>query len=83
MKEQLLIKCVDDLCTYAKIQDRNYQRFQETWDLAQQLEILALCGNYHIVSFVANTTRLALEKTGSDAGLPERRLPGCPRVGRN
>ena len=65
MKEQLLLKCVDDLCTYAKIQDRNYQRFQETWDLDQQLEILALCGNYHIVSFVANTTRLAVEKTGA------------------
>jgi hypothetical protein len=32
--------------------------FEATWTLEQQLEILALCGNYHTVAFVANTARL-------------------------
>ena len=35
--------------------------FQKSWNLEQQLEILALCGAYHTISFVANTSRLALE----------------------
>ena len=60
-EEQLLIRCVDELCRDASIEDATYERFQETWDLAQQLEILALCGNYHLVSFVANTARVELE----------------------
>lgn len=59
--EALLVRCVDDLCTHAKIQDNNFADFCAQWDLPQQLEILALCGNYHTISFVANTARLAGE----------------------
>ena len=64
-KESLLVRCVDELCTHAKIQDDTYERFQECWDLEQQLEILALCGNYHTVGFVANTSRLPSEQTAA------------------
>ena len=64
-KESLLIRCVDELCLYAKIQDDTYEQFQECWDLEQQLEILALCGNYHTVGFVANTSRIPPEETGA------------------
>jgi hypothetical protein len=38
--------------------------FQEAWTLEQQLEILALCGAYHTVSFVANTAQLPPEPFG-------------------
>jgi len=61
-KESLLVRCVDELCAHAKIQDDTYKQFQEGWDLEQQLEIMALCGNYHTVGFVANTSRIPLEK---------------------
>ena len=64
-KESLLVRCVDELCTYAKIQDDTYKQFQECWDLEQQLEILALCGNYHTVGFVANTSRITPEEMGA------------------
>ena len=61
-REGLLIDCVDQLCAHSTIADAAYLRFQEQWDLPQQLEILALCGNYMLVSLVANTARIALEE---------------------
>ena len=61
-RERLLIRSVDDLCAHARICDDAYAAFQAHWDLAQQLEIMALCGNYHTVSFVANTARIELEE---------------------
>ncbi len=60
--DSLLIKCVDELCAHAKIQDDTLDQFQEQWNLEQQLEIMALCGNYHTICFVANTTRLPREE---------------------
>lgn len=62
-KERLLIECVDQLCRQAVIADSAYPRFQESWSLEEQLEILALCGNYQLISFVANTSRIELETT--------------------
>ncbi len=63
--EALLIKCVDELCDTGKIQDDSYAAFQKTWTVEQQLEILALCGTYHTVSFVANTARVENEDFGA------------------
>jgi len=62
--DSLLLQCVDELCSHAKIQDDTLELFQEQWDLEQQLEIMALCGNYHTICFVANTTRLPGEEMG-------------------
>jgi len=62
--DSLLIKAIDELCTCAKIQDETYGRFRDHWNLEQQLEILALCGNYQTVSYVANTARISLEDIG-------------------
>lgn len=59
--EGLLIAVVDELCTDARIADATLAKVQATWTREQQLEILALVGNYHTVSFVANTARLAPE----------------------
>lgn len=63
--ESLLIQCVDQLCTNATVNDETYSQFQLVWTVEQQLEIIALVGNYHTVSFVANTSRLSLEDTGA------------------
>lgn len=60
-EEGLLIGVVDELCESGRIADATYRHFQETWTLEQQLEIFALAGNYHTISFVANSTRLANE----------------------
>jgi len=59
--DHLLLTCVDDLCATSRIAAENYALFQSRWTLEQQLEIFALCGNYHTISFVANSTRLTQE----------------------
>ncbi len=64
-KDQLLIQAIDELCKLSKIQDSTYSEFQKHWNLEQQLEILALCGNYHTISFVANSARLDNEHFGA------------------
>ena len=64
-RESLLIECVDQLCAQSTIRDTEYRRFQERWDLTQQLEILALCGNYTLVSLVANTARISPEENAA------------------
>lgn len=64
-EESLLIDCVDQLCARAMIDDQTYEEFQKHWNLEQQLEIFALCGNYHLISFVANTSRIELEQTAA------------------
>ncbi len=65
VEDSLLIECVDQLCRHATIGDAAYARFQRQWNLEQQLEILALCGNYHLISFVANTARVPGEPTAA------------------
>ncbi len=60
-RDRLLLQVVDDLCERSRISAAHYEAFQLTWDLPQQLEIIALVGNYHTISFVANTVALENE----------------------
>jgi hypothetical protein len=39
----------------------NLELFQQLWSREEQLEIIALCGTYHTVSFVANCATMELE----------------------
>lgn len=59
--EVLLLRVVDEICRQGRVSDATLPRFESAWSLEQQLEILALCGNYHTVAFVANTARLSPE----------------------
>lgn len=61
--EQLLLQCIDQLCDHGRLEQQTLQRFRESWSLEQQLEILALCGNYHLISFVANSSELKPESS--------------------
>lgn len=60
-EEALLIRAVDEMCASGGIQPTTYSAIAESWSLAEQLEIIALCGNYHTISFVANTASLTRE----------------------
>lgn len=60
-EEAILISAIDELCADARIGDNTLAKVQAIWTREQQLEILALVGNYHTVSFVANTARLPPE----------------------
>lgn len=59
--EQVLLKAVDEFCANGVLHPDTRVRFQSRWSVAQQLEILALCGAYHTVSFVANLAQLEPE----------------------
>jgi len=64
-EESLLIQVVDEICATGRIEGATHGRFAESWTVEQQLEILALCGNYHTVCFVANTAELDGEGFGA------------------
>ena len=57
-EESLLIQAVDELCDHGKVTKTTYELFKSLFNVEQQLEVFALCGNYHTVSFVANTAGL-------------------------
>lgn len=59
--ESILLAAVDDICTHQRIQPSTYSNLCGHLNKEQQLELLALCGAYHTVSFIANTTELELE----------------------
>lgn len=60
-EDSVLIQAIDELCDTGRINTETYKIFESIFDAKQQLEIFALCGNYHTVSFVANTAGLANE----------------------
>lgn len=59
--EQNLIQAVDELCADGNLSDATHSTFQMRWSQEEQLEILALCGAYSTISFVANVAQLANE----------------------
>lgn len=60
-EEALLLRVVDEICETGNLSDDTLEKFQSAWTLDQQLEIIALCGAYHTVSFTANIARLEPE----------------------
>jgi alkylhydroperoxidase family enzyme len=60
-EERLLIRLVDELHESAAISDALWARLAKTFSVEQILELIALVGFYHTVSFFANGLRLAPE----------------------
>jgi len=60
-RERLLLTVVDEFCAAGRLVESTCCAFQESWSVEAQLEILALAGNYHTISFVANTAELEPE----------------------
>lgn len=60
-KEKSLLASIDDLCRSGTMAEENLTSFQRLWTKEEQMEIMALCGTYHTVSFVANGARIGLE----------------------
>mgnify|MGYP000061567425 CR=1 FL=1 len=57
-EEGLLIRVIDEICEKGDLSEETLQQFRSAWTLEQQLEIIALCGAYHTVSFTANIARI-------------------------
>jgi alkylhydroperoxidase family enzyme len=60
--ERLLIRLVDELHDTATISEALWEALAATFSVEQILELIALVGFYHTVSFFANGLRLAPEK---------------------
>lgn len=63
--EVTLLNALDQLCATGAMDAPTLQAFQANWTKEQQLEIFALCGTYHTISFVANNAALPLEAFGA------------------
>jgi alkylhydroperoxidase family enzyme len=64
-EERLLIRMVDELHDAAALSDELWNALAATFSVEQILELIALVGFYHTVSFFANGLRLPLERHGA------------------
>jgi alkylhydroperoxidase family enzyme len=60
-REVLLVRVVDALHEDGRVGDELWRALSEHYDERQRLELLVLCGWYHLISFVANGAQVALE----------------------
>lgn len=60
-REQLLISLTDALHQTADVPDELWAGLNAHWSQNQLLELVALVGCYHVISFVANAARVPLE----------------------
>jgi len=74
--EQVLLHAVDQLCHSGHMAPDTLAAFRRHWNVEEQLEILALCGNYHTICFVANTAELAPETFAARFPAPNETLTG-------
>jgi alkylhydroperoxidase family enzyme len=72
--EQLLIRLADELHDTADISDELWRELAATFSVEQIVEVVALAGFYHTVSFFANGLRLPGEPYS--ASFPKRRSAG-------
>jgi alkylhydroperoxidase family enzyme len=64
-RERLLIRLVDALHDEAQVSDALWTALREEWTEAQLIELVALAGFYHLISFVANALRIPPEPFGA------------------
>jgi alkylhydroperoxidase family enzyme len=64
-EERLLVRLVDELHDTAQIGDELWTALRSVFGVEQILELIALVGFYHSVSFFANGLRLPLEPYGT------------------
>ena len=60
-RDRLLVRLADELHETAAVSDALWSALAAGWTEVQQLEMLLVCGFYHLVSFTANATALAPE----------------------
>lgn len=63
--EKTVLRAIDELCENATLAPETRASFQTAFTCEQQLELLAICGAYHTVSFVAHLAALPGEPFGA------------------
>jgi alkylhydroperoxidase family enzyme len=83
-REGLLLRLVDELHDGAQVGDELWAALRAHWSDEQLIELVALVGSYHLISFVTNALRLPLEAYGARVPAPaaeggdRRSLPASP-----
>ncbi len=72
-REQLLLRLVDELHDTSAVSDGLWRALCAEWSEAQLIELVAIAGFYHMISFLTNALRLPLEPYG--ARFPSRAEP--------
>jgi 4-carboxymuconolactone decarboxylase len=63
--DQLLIRMVDELHDSGKLSDDLWASMAALWTSDQLLNLIALAGWYHVISYIANGVRVPLEEFGA------------------
>jgi alkylhydroperoxidase family enzyme len=74
-RERLLIRLVDALHNRARVDDTLWAALRAEWSEPQLIELIALAGFYHLISFVTNALRIPPEPYG--ARFPPEDGPGA------
>lgn len=82
-RERLLLRLVDELHDGAQVSDGLWAALKAEWSDEQLVELVALTGFYHLISFVTNALRIPLESYGARFPRPGgvddgRSHPGSP-----
>ena len=64
-RERLLLRLVDELHDGAQVSDALWAALRAEWSDEQLIELVALTGFYHLISFVTNALRIPLESYGA------------------
>jgi alkylhydroperoxidase family enzyme len=70
-RERLLLRLVDELHDIAHVSDELWRRLAGAWSSEQIVELIALAGFYHMISFLANGLRIPPESYGAQFPAPE------------
>jgi alkylhydroperoxidase family enzyme len=73
-RERLLLRLADELHDRAQVTDELWAALRAHFGEEQLIELVALTGFYHLISFVTNALRIPLEPFG--ARFPSRPEPG-------
>ncbi|HZP35614.1 MAG TPA: carboxymuconolactone decarboxylase family protein [Methylomirabilota bacterium] len=79
--ERLLLQLVDALHDAAQVSDELWAALRAHWSEEQLIELVALTGFYHLISFAANALRIPLEPYGARLPRPSdgtRSRPASP-----
>ena len=60
-RDRLLIRLVDELHEQATVSDELWSALRPLWSDEQLIELIALAGFYHTISFVTNALAIPLE----------------------
>jgi alkylhydroperoxidase family enzyme len=69
-RERLLLRLADELHERAQVSDALWEALREHWSDEQLIELVALAGFYHLISFLTNALRIPAETYGA-------RFPGA------